>query len=196
MLFGWAACALAVLSKGLIGIVLPAGAVALYVLWQRDWRLLARLELGAGLALFLAIAAPWFIMVSLANHEFARFFFIHEHFERFLTKDHGRYQPWWYFLPLLALGAVPWTLALPGALASRRAPPPAAVVPAAALPARLERAGVRLLLGLGLQAVRLHPADLPRARDAARRTGCRASAARAGLARARPRRWAAPRSRR
>ncbi|HKI65398.1 MAG TPA: glycosyltransferase family 39 protein [Burkholderiales bacterium] len=124
MLFGWAACALAVLSKGLIGIVLPAGAVALYVLWQRDWRLLARLELAAGLALFLAIAAPWFVMVSLANHEFAHFFFIHEHFERFLTKEHGRFQPWWYFLPLLALGAVPWTLALPGALvaAARRRP--------------------------------------------------------------------------
>ena len=124
MLVGWAACALATLSKGLIGIVLPAGAVALYVLWQRDWRLLARLELGAGLALFLAIAAPWFIAVSLANKEFAHFFFIHEHFERFLTKDHGRFQPWWYFLPVLALGAVPWTLALPGALASaaRRRP--------------------------------------------------------------------------
>jgi 4-amino-4-deoxy-L-arabinose transferase-like glycosyltransferase len=124
MLAGWAACALAVLSKGLIGIVLPAGAVALYVLWQRDWRLLARLELGAGLALFLAITAPWFIAVSLVNHEFARFFFIHEHFERFLTKGHGRFQPWWYFLPVLALGAVPWTLALPGALvaAARRRP--------------------------------------------------------------------------
>ena len=124
MLFGWAACALAMLSKGLIGVVLPAGAVAVYVLWQRDWRLLARLELGAGLALFLVIAAPWFILVSLKNHEFARFFFIHEHFERFLNKGHGRYQPWWYFLPLLALGLVPWTLALPGALASaaRRRP--------------------------------------------------------------------------
>jgi 4-amino-4-deoxy-L-arabinose transferase-like glycosyltransferase len=124
MLFGWGACALATLSKGLIGIVLPAGAVALYVLWQRDWRLLARLELGAGLALFLVIAAPWFVLVSLKNHEFARFFFIHEHFERFLNKGHGRYQPWWYFLPVLALGAVPWTLALPGALvsAARRRP--------------------------------------------------------------------------
>ncbi|MGH8738601.1 MAG: phospholipid carrier-dependent glycosyltransferase [Burkholderiales bacterium] len=124
MLAGWAACALAVLSKGLIGIVLPAGAVALYVLWQRDWRLLARLELVAGLALFLAIAAPWFIAVSLANKEFAHFFFIHEHFERFLTKGHGRFQPWWYFLPVLALGLVPWTLALPGALAAatRRRP--------------------------------------------------------------------------
>jgi 4-amino-4-deoxy-L-arabinose transferase-like glycosyltransferase len=124
MLVGWAACALATLSKGLIGIVLPAGAVALYVLWQRDWRLLARLELGAGLALFLAIAAPWFVLVSLKNHEFARFFFVHEHFERFLNKGHGRFQPWWYFLPLLALGLVPWTLALPGALgsAARRRP--------------------------------------------------------------------------
>jgi 4-amino-4-deoxy-L-arabinose transferase-like glycosyltransferase len=124
MLAGWVACALAVLSKGLIGIVLPAGAVALYVLWQRDWRLLGRLHLVAGLALFLAIAAPWFVAVSLANKEFAHFFFVHEHFERFLTKEHGRFQPWWYFLPVLALGTVPWTLALPGALAAaaRRRP--------------------------------------------------------------------------
>ena len=40
-------------------------------------------------------------MVSLANPEFPRFFFIHEHFERFLTKEHDRYQPAWYFLPVL-----------------------------------------------------------------------------------------------
>ena len=39
-----------------------------------------------GLALLLAVISPWFIAVSLANPEFARFFFIHEHFERFLTK--------------------------------------------------------------------------------------------------------------
>ena len=119
MLAAWACAALAMLSKGLIGIVLPGGALVIYALWQRDWRLLgARLHWGAGLAVFLVIAAPWFIAVSRANPEFARFFFIHEHVERFTTTEHGRYQPIWYFVPVLAVGLVPWTLALPGALAA------------------------------------------------------------------------------
>jgi len=122
MLLAWAAAALAVLSKGLVGMVLPAGAVAAYVLLQRDWKLLSRLELVRGSLLFLAIAAPWFVMVSLANPEFARFFFIHEHFERFLTKEHDRYQPAWYFLPVLLVGILPWIVSLFPALRSAWAP--------------------------------------------------------------------------
>lgn len=104
----WALLALAVLSKGLIGLVLPAATVVAYMLWQRDWGLLARIRPWRGLAILLLITAPWFIAVSLANPEFARFFFIHEHFERFLTKAHGRYQPIWYFVPILLLGMIPW----------------------------------------------------------------------------------------
>jgi 4-amino-4-deoxy-L-arabinose transferase-like glycosyltransferase len=62
--------------------------------------------------LFLAICAPWFVAVSAANPEFAHFFFIQEHFQRFTTKMHGRYQPMWYFLPILAFGLAPWLLML------------------------------------------------------------------------------------
>ena len=116
MLAAWSAAALAVLSKGLIGIVLPVAALATYLLWQRDWRTARRLHAGAGIALFLALSAPWFVAVSLANPEFFRFFFIHEHFERFLTKVHGRYEPPWYFVPVLAVGILPWLPALPGAV--------------------------------------------------------------------------------
>jgi len=112
MLVAWAAAALAVMTKGLIGTVLPAGAVALYVLIERDWKLLGRLHVLCGGLLFLAIAAPWFIAVSLANPEFLRFFFIHEHFERFTTREHGRYQPVWYFVPVLLAGILPWILDL------------------------------------------------------------------------------------
>ena len=120
MLAAWAASAFAVLAKGLVGIVLPAGALFVYLLWQRDWRLLGARSMhwGAGLALAGLLAVPWFVAVSLANPEFARFFFIHEHFERFLTVEHGRYQPAWYFVPVLLVGLLPWTLALPGALAA------------------------------------------------------------------------------
>ena len=108
----WALLALAVLSKGLIGIALPAATVVIYSIWQRDWGLLWRIRPLRGIGILLLITAPWFIAVSLANPEFARFFFIYEHFERFLTKAHGRYQPPWYFLPILLMGMLPWTVSL------------------------------------------------------------------------------------
>jgi len=117
MLAAWAALALALLSKGLIGLVLPGAALFLYVLLERDWRLAGRLRLVAGGALLLALALPWFVAVSRANPEFFHFFFIHEHFERFLTKQHGRYQPPWYFIPVLLAGMLPWTVSLLDALA-------------------------------------------------------------------------------
>jgi 4-amino-4-deoxy-L-arabinose transferase-like glycosyltransferase len=112
----WAALALAVLSKGLIGLVLPGAVLVLYTLIQRDWALWQRLHLITGMLLFLAIAAPWFVAVSLANPEFPHFFFIHEHFERFLTKTHRRYEPWWWFIPLLAAGIMPWLIHMADAL--------------------------------------------------------------------------------
>lgn len=117
MLAAWAALALALLSKGLIGLVLPGAALFLYILIERDWRLPGRLRLVAGITLLLALALPWFVAVSLANPEFFRFFFIHEHFERFLTKQHGRYEPPYYFIPVLLAGMLPWTLTLIDALA-------------------------------------------------------------------------------
>ena len=112
----WAAMALAVLSKGLIGIVFPAAAVFLQIVLRRDLSVLRRLGWAYGVPIFLAIAAPWFLAVSRANPEFAHFFFIHEHFERFLTHEARRVQPWWFFLPIVAFGFLPWSFALPGAI--------------------------------------------------------------------------------
>jgi 4-amino-4-deoxy-L-arabinose transferase-like glycosyltransferase len=108
MMLFWAACALAVLSKGLIGIVLPIAAVGLYMLVRRDWSIVRRIRPLAGGLLFLAITAPWFIAVSMANAEFAHFFFVQEHFQRFTTKMHHRVQPAWYFVPVLLAGMAPW----------------------------------------------------------------------------------------
>jgi len=110
MLLGWASLALAMLTKGLIALVLPAGAVVIYTLWQRDWTLWRNLHIGKGLLLFLLLAAPWFIAVSLENPEFARFFFIHEHFERYTTDVHERVAPWWYFIPVFIAGVLPWSM--------------------------------------------------------------------------------------
>jgi 4-amino-4-deoxy-L-arabinose transferase-like glycosyltransferase len=112
MLWFWVACAAAVLSKGLIGIVLPLAAVGLFMLVRRDWSLIGRIRPVTGALLFLLVAAPWFIAVSVANAEFAHFFFIQEHFQRFTTEMHQRAQPAWYFLAVLAAGMAPWLVPL------------------------------------------------------------------------------------
>lgn len=108
MLLCWAAMALATLSKGLIGIVLPGAVLTLYTIITRDWRMWLRLHLGKGILLFLAITAPWFILIALRNPEHPHFFFIHEHFDRFTSGVHKRGGPWYYFIPLMVLGILPW----------------------------------------------------------------------------------------
>ena len=123
MLGFWIGMAGAVLSKSLIGIVLPAAAVFLYALWPFDWRRWLRLDWLRGLPLFLLISAPWFALVSWRNPEFAHFHFIHEHFERFLTTGHHRVGDWYYFVPVLLLGVLPWLFAMfPALLSAWQAP--------------------------------------------------------------------------
>ena len=108
--------ALAVMTKGLIGLVFPAGIILLYLLHTREWVVLREMRLPSGLLLFAITAVPWFVAVSLKNPEFARFFFIHEHFERFTTTVHGRHQPFWFFIPVLAATMLPWSFFIPGAI--------------------------------------------------------------------------------
>jgi 4-amino-4-deoxy-L-arabinose transferase-like glycosyltransferase len=108
MLVCWAGMALSVLAKGLIGLVLPGGVLVLYTLFARDWKIWTRLHLVKGLLLFFLIATPWFVLVGLKNPEQPHFFFIHEHFDRFLKKDHHREAAWYVFFVLLAAGSVPW----------------------------------------------------------------------------------------
>jgi 4-amino-4-deoxy-L-arabinose transferase-like glycosyltransferase len=108
MWLAWAALALAVLSKGLMGLILPGAALFLYSVLNRDIMVWKRMHWFSGLLVFLLIAAPWFVLVIKANPEFFDRFFIYEHYTRFTTKVHGRYQPWYYFVPVLVLGMLPW----------------------------------------------------------------------------------------
>jgi 4-amino-4-deoxy-L-arabinose transferase-like glycosyltransferase len=115
MLVAWVAAALAILSKGIVVGVLTGGSLVVYSLIERDVRPWKRLHAVVGVPLFLLVAAPWFIAVSMRNPDFPEFFFIHEHFARFLTTVHQRVEPWWFFLPPLLLGVIPWGLSLAGA---------------------------------------------------------------------------------
>lgn len=110
MWLAWSALGFAVLSKGLIGLVLPGAALVIYSALQRDIRVWKRMHWGMGLALFVLVTVPWFYLVMKANPEFFQKFFIYEHFTRFTTKQLGRYQPWYYFVPVMLFGMLPWTL--------------------------------------------------------------------------------------
>jgi 4-amino-4-deoxy-L-arabinose transferase-like glycosyltransferase len=105
-------CALAVLVKGLIGIVIPGMIIGAWILILGEWRVLRTMYLPSGFALFLLIAAPWHILVIRANPEFFHFYFIQEHFLRYLTKMHGRYHPVWFFIPIILVGLFPWSVFL------------------------------------------------------------------------------------
>lgn len=107
------AAALAVLTKGLIGIVFPAMIVAAWIIALNEWRQLQRLPIISAVLLFLAIAAPWHIVVNHYNPEFFHFYFIEQHFLRYTTMDVGHYQPAWFFIPTFFAGFFPWIVFLP-----------------------------------------------------------------------------------
>ncbi|MDR1376397.1 MAG: glycosyltransferase family 39 protein, partial [Synergistaceae bacterium] len=113
LLVFYAGMAFATLSKGLIGIVLPGGIVFWYIVLTRRWRLIRRVLYGPGIALFILLTVPWFAMVCSVNDDFFYFFFVQEHFLRYTTSIHGRYQPFWFFVPVLAAGMIPWAGLLP-----------------------------------------------------------------------------------
>ncbi|MGL4427122.1 MAG: phospholipid carrier-dependent glycosyltransferase [Alphaproteobacteria bacterium] len=108
-LASWGAgMALASLTKGLIGVAIP-GAVALFWIGvTRQGRFLKHAFHPLALFVFFLIAAPWHVLVALKNPEFFDFYFIHEHVLRYTSKIHNRYQPVWFFIPVLMLGFYPW----------------------------------------------------------------------------------------
>ncbi len=110
--------ALAFLSKGLVGILIPGATAAGYLLLKRDWSLIWRARPWWTILALAAIALPWIVLVEHRNPGFAQFFFVHEQFARFLTRVHQRYQPDWFFVPVLLLGFMPWTPLL-GSIARR-----------------------------------------------------------------------------
>jgi 4-amino-4-deoxy-L-arabinose transferase-like glycosyltransferase len=101
--------ALATLTKGLIGFLITGAVMFLWLLLMGEWRRLLPLHLPEGVVIFLGIAAPWHVLVARRNPGWAHFYFVYEHWERFLDKSHGRYQPFWFFVPILLLGLFPWT---------------------------------------------------------------------------------------
>ncbi len=107
---GWTAVGFAVLTKGPVGLVLPVMIALGEALALRQSP--RRLFCLSGLTAFVLLVGPWFLAVSLRHPEFPHYAFIRETFERVATDSMRRTGPWYYFLPILLLGAFPWVTVL------------------------------------------------------------------------------------
>lgn len=108
--------ALAVLTKGLIGAVFPAAIIGLHLILTRNLASLRKLKPFSGTLLFLLIAVPWHLAAGFRNKTFFWFYFVNEHFLRYLGK---RYPvdydtvPLFLFIGLHLLWLFPWSFFLP-----------------------------------------------------------------------------------
>ncbi len=109
----FAFAALAMLAKGLIAIVLPGCIVVIYLTLSRSWRVLRSVPWSSSLGVFLAIAAPWHIIIALRDPEQLWFYFVREHFLRYTTAIAAREQPPYIFIPIILFGILPWAALVP-----------------------------------------------------------------------------------
>ena len=115
---------LAVLAKGPLGFVVPGLVVLAYLVATRDWRPLKEIFHPLGLLVFLLVAAPWYVAITLdQGRHFVDVFILDHNLQRLTSEVHRHPGPPYYYLPVLLVGMFPWSgLILPalGALAPRR----------------------------------------------------------------------------
>jgi 4-amino-4-deoxy-L-arabinose transferase-like glycosyltransferase len=107
---------LAVLAKGPAAIILCGGAVFFWALFTKRWRDAFRLLHPAAVTAFCAAALPWYILCARRNPDFLRVFLIEHNFKRYLTPEFQHIQPFWFYVPILLLAFIPWTLMFYGPL--------------------------------------------------------------------------------
>ncbi len=112
------AAALAVLTKGLIGLVFPIVLIVTWLIYTGEWRALKNYYLPSCIFIFLLIALPWHILVGWRNPEFFYFYIIEQHFLRYTLPEIGHYEPIWFFIPIFLLGLFPWIVFLPQTIAA------------------------------------------------------------------------------
>lgn len=114
-LYLWAAyalAALAFLTKGLIGIVLPGLIIGIWLFIHKDGRNFVKLRIFSGLVLFLIITTPWIAAVTSQNPDFLHYFFIVQQFDRFTGTNFNVHQPLYFYVIVLLVGLIPWVVFL------------------------------------------------------------------------------------
>jgi len=102
--------ALAMLAKGPVAPALAALVLIAFCATQRNLRALLRTLDPIGLAVFFAVAAPWYVLIQLRTPEFFRVFILEHNLARFGSNLYRHKQPFWYYIPVALAGTLPWTV--------------------------------------------------------------------------------------
>ncbi len=102
--------AVATLAKGPVAPFLAIVIIAAFAFLRKEWSILLRSLWWPGVALYFAITLPWFIAVQYENPTFFREFFLEHNLERFATNRYQHSQPLWYYLVVVLLAVMPWTV--------------------------------------------------------------------------------------
>ena len=104
LIAAYGVAALGILSKGLIGAVLPGGVIIVWLLFNGRFTIIFKMISIPGIVLFLLISSPWFLTMHLQYAGFSDYFFMEQHFKRFASADFNNVQPAWFYVAVL-LGA-------------------------------------------------------------------------------------------
>jgi 4-amino-4-deoxy-L-arabinose transferase-like glycosyltransferase len=102
--------AAATLAKGPVAPFLALSIILLFLGLRREWSVLRRTIWIPGVLLYLAMVLPWYIAVQRENPTFVYSFFVQHNLERFATNLYQHHQPIWYYLAVLLVGLMPWTV--------------------------------------------------------------------------------------
>ncbi|GGG79384.1 ArnT family glycosyltransferase [Edaphobacter dinghuensis] len=102
--------AAATLAKGPVAPFLALVTILLFAGLRREWSLLRRTIWLPGILLYMVMVLPWYIAVQWKNPTFYRLFFLEHNLERFATNRYQHHQPFWFYLAVLILGLMPWTI--------------------------------------------------------------------------------------
>jgi len=100
----------ATLAKGPVAPVMAGCIIFSFAALRREWSLLRRTFWIPGVLLYFAMVLPWYIAVQRRNPDFLRIFFLEHNLERFATSRYMHEQPFWYYLPILLLALMPWSI--------------------------------------------------------------------------------------
>ena len=110
----YVAMGLAVMSKGPVGAALPILSMLIWLALNRELRgAIAKFRAVPGLLLTILIATPWFVAMTIRAPGFFDFYFVGEHLRRVFETDYSHSEAFYFYLPVLAIGLLPWSLLVP-----------------------------------------------------------------------------------
>jgi 4-amino-4-deoxy-L-arabinose transferase-like glycosyltransferase len=101
---------LATLAKGPVAPFLALLIVCSFAVLRREWSIVRRSFWWPGALLYFAMVLPWFIAVQHQNPTFFREFFLEHNLERYATDRYQHAQPFWYYIAVIVLALMPWTV--------------------------------------------------------------------------------------